>query len=144
MRSKKTERTGKRADGFVSAATAENALKTHQKHEHLAREGAAAAGGAVVGALLGMVAGPPGAVVGAALGVAIGVTAEDALESASAARRAKDEKLDDEIGINGGDLGAPNLKHPPARVGAFSAASSGGGGSSRPAAEGPLSTPDED
>jgi general stress protein YciG len=144
MKSKKAERSGNRAGRLVSAKTAENTLKAHQKHEHIAREGGAATGGAVVGALLGMVGGPPSAIIGAVLGAAIGVTAEDALENASAGRRERDKKLDDEIGINGGDLGAPNLKHPPARLGALSAAASGVGGSSRTAAEGPLSPPDED
>ena len=44
----------------------------------------------------------------------------------------------------GGDLGAPNLKHPPAIRGTYSAASSGGGGGGGGSeADGPMSAPED-
>jgi hypothetical protein len=49
-----------------------------------------------------------------------------------------DRELDAEIGVSGGDLGAPNLKHPPATTGVYSAASSGAGASGESPAEGPM------
>ena len=59
------------------------------------------------------------------------------------AAAAHDRELDEEIGVMGGDLGAPNLKHPPAKVGAYSTAATGtgaSGGGSEPA-EGPMQIP---
>jgi hypothetical protein len=38
-----------------------------------------------------------------------------------------DQELDETIGVTEGSMGAPNLKHPPAKVGAYSRAASGGG-----------------
>jgi len=53
-------------------------------------------------------------------------------------------ELDAAIGVNGGDLGAPNLKHPPAQRGTYSAASSGGGsGGGTSSGEGPMQTPED-
>ena len=53
-----------------------------------------------------------------------------------------DGELDAEIGVNGGDLGAPNLKHPPAIRGTYSAGSAGGGGaSSGRTSDGPMPAP---
>jgi hypothetical protein len=51
--------------------------------------------------------------------------------------------LDDEIGVSGGELGAPNLEHPPAKVGAYSGTSAGvsSEGGEQPA-EGPMQTPE--
>jgi hypothetical protein len=46
----------------------------------------------------------------------------DAQASADVART---RELDAVIGISGGDMGAPNLAHPPAKVGAYSSASVG-------------------
>jgi hypothetical protein len=85
--------------------------------EHLVRELEAAAAGAAAGAVAGAMAGPPGAIAGALLGAAAVAVAEDALENDQRVARAKDAQLDDDIGVTAGDIGAPNLKHPPARRG---------------------------
>ena len=69
----------------------------------------------------------------------------------AAAAMQKQEKKDDAhtreldavIGVSGGEMGAPNLKHPPARRGAYSAASAGSTGVAATPAEGPMQTPDE-
>lgn len=103
-----------------------------------------AAGGAAAGAAVGAVAGPVGAGVGAVLGGTVGAVAEAVLERREQIARSRDEQLDEEIGVTDGDLGAPNLKHPPARIGAFSAAASGAAGAQHTQAEGPLSPPDEE
>jgi hypothetical protein len=116
--------------------------KGSTKLEH---EGEGAAAGALAGGALGAVAGPPGAVVGAIVGAIAGALTGAALDDGNAAAAAEDERLDEEIGVQGGDLGAPNLKHPPARIGAFSAAAAGssttGDRDSAPA-EGPFTTPE--
>ena len=52
-------------------------------------------------------------------------------------------RLDAVIGVNGGDLGAPNLEHPPATRGTYSAAASGGGASAGATADGPMQTPED-
>jgi hypothetical protein len=104
MRSKTTKRNAETID---SASTTETALRAHAHDVRVAREGASAAGGAFAGAILGIPGGPPGAIMGAVLGAAVGLTVDEMLDDASATRRAADDDLDDEIGINGGDLGAP-------------------------------------
>jgi hypothetical protein len=110
----------------------------------LVHELEAAAGGAAAGAVAGVLAGPPGAIAGAVIGAAAGAMAECAVESEGAIARAKDAQLDDEIGVTAGDIGAPKLKHPPAKVGAFSAAALGlSGGGSYATAEGPMSSSDD-
>ena len=40
-------------------------------------------------------------------------------------RAQRDRELDAEIGVSGGDIGVPGLKHPPATIGAFTAEASG-------------------
>ncbi len=89
-----------------------------------------------------LAAGPPGAIAGAVIGAgAIGSTSW-ALEADNAERALRDQQLDAEIGVSEGDLGVAGLKHPPAKVGAYSAASLGVGGSSDPVlAEGPILPP---
>jgi hypothetical protein len=97
--------------------------------------------GAVAGATVGSIAGPPGAVVGAVLGAAAGVIAGAAVVKDEHRREEEDRKLDEEIGVTAGSLGAPNLKHPPPRHGLYSAAAAGAGssGPSRAPASGPIS-----
>ena len=114
--------------------------ETARRHAHEAEAGVA---GAIGGAALGAMAGPPGAVAGAVIGGAVAVLASTALEAGTAGEASNDRKLDRELGISEGDIGAPNLKHPPTKVGAFSAAASGARSStdSEPA-EGPIQTPD--
>jgi sporulation protein YlmC with PRC-barrel domain len=114
--------------------------------EHLHRlehevEGGGA--GALAGALLGVVAGPPGMVAGALIGGAAGAITGAALDTESVARAMGTRVLDTEIGVGEGDLGAPNLAHPPAKTGAYSAASAGVDTSSgEPCAEGPMPPPE--
>ena len=132
----KRKKTAK-AQHSVSGA---KALKNEVK-----REAVAAVAGAAVGATAGAVAGPPGAMAGAAIGAVAGALAERAMELDEEERAAENAKLDAEIGVTKGELGAPNLKHPPSRVGAFSPASVGvTEGGVRPPAEGPISEPPDD
>ena len=79
-----------------------------------------------------------GLVIGAAAGTLLG----EVVQKASAEAEARDAVLDAEIGVSGGELGAPSLEHPPAKIGAFSGASAGvstEGGDSP--AEGPMQAP---
>lgn len=101
-------------------------------------EGSAVAG-AIAGAAAGIVAGPAGAIAGGVLGGAAGAVAGLALSNAARERHARAAQLDKEIGVSDGDLGAPSLKHPPARVGAYSDAAAGASrdGSASPS-EGPI------
>jgi hypothetical protein len=115
------------------------------RKKELTREAAGAVAGATVGATLGAMAGPPGIAAGAAIGAVAGAMAESAVGRARDKTAKDDAQLDAEIGVSGGDLGAPNLLHPPARVGAYSSASVGaGGGGDRTPAEGPISEPEDD
>ncbi|HEY8089181.1 MAG TPA: hypothetical protein VIF09_15085 [Polyangiaceae bacterium] len=115
-----------------------------QKGSHAVHEAEGIVSGAVAGAVLGAAAGPVGMVAGGVLGGAAGAAAASALEKDGTRKAARDRELDEEIGVSGGELGAPNLKHPPARVGAYSAASAGvattGGDDDEPA-EGPMPPP---
>ena len=114
--------------------------RTAKRVKHAA-EGAA--GGAAVGAVAGLMAGPVGVAVGAALGAVAGAVAEAVVENEKAIDRAHDAVLDDIIDVTSGEMGAPNLKHPPAKIGAYSAASMGissGGGAP---AEGPFEDVDD-
>jgi hypothetical protein len=104
------------------------------------------AGGGVVGAIggagLGVMAGPPGVVAGAVIGGVVGALTTWALDANNAEVAAADQKLDEEIGVSGGDIGVASLKHPPATRGAYSAASVGVSGAEPEAtAEGPISPP---
>jgi hypothetical protein len=105
------------------------------RHEHEAEAGVA---GALAGAAVGAIAGPPGALAGAIIGGAFGAGAAAALEQSSADASARNEELDAEMGVSGGDLGAPNLKHPPAKSGAYSAGSAGVSSDGASPAEGPI------
>jgi hypothetical protein len=101
-----------------------------------------AAGGAVTGAIAGAIAGPVGSVTGAVLGGLAGAAGGRAIELAEERSIERDRALDEVIGVNGGELGAPNLEHPPARIGAYSAAASGAGADlSGAPASGPITTP---
>jgi hypothetical protein len=95
--------------------------------------------GAISGAVLGGLAGPPGAVAGALIGAAMGALSSMAFVKVATEHEKHDEKLDRDIGITEGDIGAPNLHHPPPKVGAFSAASAGADSSSEvEPSEGPI------
>ena len=116
--------------------------KTRGKRVVHELEGAAA--GAAVGAVAGLIAGPAGAAVGAAIGAAAGAVAEAVVERDQELDREHDAELDDIIGVTSGEIGAPNLKHPPAKIGAYSASSMGvSSGGGRASAEGPMEDVDE-
>ena len=110
---------------------------TTLRHQHAAE---ASVGGALAGAALGAIGGPPGAVAGAVIGGVIAAVATEVIEQDEDNRALHDKQLDEEIGVYGGELGAPNLKHPPARHGLYSAASAGvsSGPTDSAPAEGPL------
>lgn len=94
-----------------------------RRHRFEAAGGALGAlGGAGLGALA---AGPPGAILGALIGAAAGASAGFAHESATLEKAQHERELDAQIGVSGGDIGVPGLKHPPVKVGAFSAEASG-------------------
>jgi hypothetical protein len=62
-------------------------------------------------------------VVGAIAGALVGST----LDKEAAVEASHTSELDDAIGVTKGDLGAPNLRHPAAKIGAYSGASVGRG-----------------
>ncbi len=120
------------------ASTSDNAATRRIEHE---AEGAAS--GAFVGAVVGAAAGPAGVAAGAVIGGIAGALAGAALDQDASEDAARTRELDAAIGVSGGDLGAPNLKHPPATIGAYSAASVGEGGSGTgEPAEGPIQPPE--
>jgi hypothetical protein len=85
-----------------------------------------------------------GAAAGAVVGAIVGAVAGRATEQNDESRAAEDRKLDAEIGVSGGELGAPNLKHPPAKTGTYSGGSAGvapSSGDEEPA-EGPMQSPE--
>jgi outer membrane lipoprotein SlyB len=71
-----------------------------------------AVSGAIAGGAAGSIAGPAGAVAGLVVGGAVGAVAGLAMSDASERRHARAAKIDLEIGVTGGELGAPSLKHP--------------------------------
>jgi phage tail tape-measure protein len=112
-------------------------------HTHGAEVGAIA--GEIAGGIVGSLAGPPGAVAGMVMGAAAGALAGKVLDEEAERTHVHDSELDDEIGVTLGDLGAPTLKHPPAKTGAYSVASSGGSGAvARTPSSGPIPGDGED
>lgn len=112
-------------------------------HVHGATVGAL--GGELAGAIVGAIAGPPGVVAGMLIGAAAGALAGRALDDDAEREHQREDALDETIGVTSGDLGAPNLAHPPATRGTFSAASAGvAGQSDRTPAEGPISGADDE
>ena len=119
-----------------------NPSRERSKHR-LTHEAEGIAAGAIAGAALGAAAGPPGAVAGAVIGGVVGAVTGAVLDTQAVESAKREGKLDEEIGVSGGEIGAPNLKHPPAKVGAYSSASVGAGSSSDSTpAEGPISEPE--
>jgi hypothetical protein len=125
-------------------ATPKNHGTPTRHSTRLEHEGEGAAAGALAGGALGAVAGPPGAVVGAIVGAIAGALTGAAIDDGEVEAAEKDEKLDEAIGVQGGTLGAPNLEHPPAKIGAYSAGSAGSAAAGRESepAEGPMSSGD--
>lgn len=97
------------------------------------------------GAVAGAMAGPPGIIAGALLGSAIGAAASIALDAHHVEQSRKEETLDEDIGVFGGDIGAAQPNQPPAKRGTFSAASMGlAKESDVPPTEGPIQNVDEE
>ena len=110
-----------------------------RRHGHEAVGGGV---GALSGAALGAMGGPAGVVAGAVIGSVAGAVASWALEADASEREAKEEKLDEEIGVSGGDIGVECLEHPVSKRGTYSAASMGIGDSGEETlAEGPFLPP---
>lgn len=78
-----------------------------RRHQH---EAEACVGGALAGAAMGVIGGPPGALAGAVIGGIVGAVAAGVADLNSDETEANDRKLDVDIGVIGGDIGAPNLK----------------------------------
>jgi len=100
-----------------------------------------AVGGAATGAAM---AGPIGAVVGAVIGGAMGASSGWAAEQAASDQAQIEADLDEEIGVTGGSVGSPNLKHPPSALNAPSVAAAGGSNAQTEAdaaAAGPIQPP---
>lgn len=90
----------------------------------------------------GAMAGPPGAVVGLLIGGALGASAGWVAMLRGKIDTERETRRDREIGVIGGDLGAPGLQHPPSKIGAFSREASGAGSAAEPEqAEGPIQPP---
>jgi uncharacterized protein YcfJ len=115
------------------------------KPNHVHGTTVGALSGELAGAIVGAVAGPPGVVAGMLIGAAAGALAGRALDEDAEREHQHEDALDESIGVTSGDLGAPNLKHPPAKRGAFSAASVGVAGQrDRTPVEGPISSADDE
>ena len=102
--------------------------------------------GALGGGGLGAaVAGPVGLGLGLVVGAGVGALAAWALQRDEQEAAARDSQLDIEIGVVGGDIGAPGLEHPPAKIGAFSKEATGAGHAERTTtpASGPFLRPPE-
>jgi len=113
-------------------------------HRHPFHKAGGAAGGAIAGAAVGSIAGPAGAAAGAVIGGVVGAFVAKIADEEAERVSFHDGELDAEIGVNGGDLGAPNLEHPPAIRGTYSAGSSGGGGGdSGRTSSGPMQVPEK-
>ena len=93
--------------------------------------------------MLGSVAGPPGAIAGAVLGAVAGAVAGAIVSEEELAEEERTTLIDGQIGVSGGDMGTSKVKHPPAKVDAYSAGAAGAGASSDGApAEGPTPPPE--
>jgi len=96
------------------------------------------AAGALAGAALGMLAGPPGAAVGALIGGAAGGLASIATERSEHARQAHVEQLDRDMGVIGGTIGEPSLRHPAPAHGLYHAATLGISSAGAEDSDGPM------
>jgi phage tail tape-measure protein len=98
--------------------------------------------GAIAGAAVGALAGPPGVVAGTVLGASMGMAAGSVMEHEHEREAEEDKRLDDEIGVTKGDLGAASPDLPPARRGTYSAGAAGAGDASPVPSDGPMSSGD--
>jgi hypothetical protein len=99
--------------------------------------------GAAAGATTGVLAGPPGVIAGAMIGGAVGAVAATALH-ADHEKAAREEALDRDIGVIGGDLGAAVENAPKSARGVFHAASLGITSAGTAPSEGPIQSLDEE
>jgi Glycine zipper len=74
------------------------------------RELAGAAAGAAIGSAVGVFCGPVGILAGALFGAAVGALAGRTSKEADTRAEKNDAALDAEIGVSGGDIGAPSLR----------------------------------
>jgi hypothetical protein len=102
-------------------------LRGAEKGETQAKEVVGVGVGALSGAGLGAAAGPIGAIVGAVAGGIAGGLASLALEASNAGEEAHEEKLDEEIGVAGGNLGTASQDQRNTQRGAYSSAAVGAG-----------------
>ena len=96
--------------------------------------------GALVGAVTGAIAGLPGVAVGAVIGGLVGLLAGVVAAREDIRAAIRERALDAEIGVTSGTLGTKWVRHVPARVAAYSYASSGGDAAKHDTipAEGPM------
>lgn len=92
--------------------------------------------GIVAGAALGAFAGPVGLVAGAIGGSIVGAVLAIGHNRQIHLEALEEERIDRELGIIGGDIGAPNLHHPPPSIGGLYHSSSLGMGGATD--EGPI------
>jgi hypothetical protein len=105
--------------------------------------------GVMAGAALGSFAGPVGAVAGAIGGSLVGAILAIGHNIQIHLEALEEERVDREIGVIGGDIGAPNLRHPPPTLGGLYHSSSLGFGGTAGGydanegvvAEGPMNPP---
>ena len=100
------------------------------------------AGGAVAGAAMGLLAGLPGAAVGALIGAAAGGLAGVQIERSENEKRAHEEELDRDIGVIGGSIGEPSLRHPPPKHGLYHASTLGISSGEADDSDGPIQNVD--
>jgi hypothetical protein len=105
---------------------------------------AAAIAGELAGAVVGSAAGPVGALAGMMIGAVAGTIVGEGLEADHRRKQSHDKELDLAIGVQGGAIGAARPGAPPARIDAFSAASSGAASHGPAPAEGPMQDIDVD
>ena len=86
---------------------------------------AAVIAGEIAGGLVGSAAGPAGAIAGMVIGAVAGTVVGAGMEADARKALQHDRELDEAIGMQGGSIGAARPGAPLARIGAFSAASSG-------------------
>ncbi len=127
----------------MKAKTTDPGVADDRHERRVVHELEGGAAGAATGAIVGVAAGPVGAVVGAVLGAAAGAAAGFVVDADEEAQSQRTRELDADIGVSGGTLGAPNLAHPEAKRGTYSAASSGASEASASPAEGGMQTPEE-
>jgi hypothetical protein len=101
--------------------------------------------GLLAGAALGAFAGPIGLLIGAIGGSAVGAVLAVGHNRQMHLDALEEERQDRELGIIGGDIGAPILRHPPVTHGLYSANAAGGGAriDTAQVAEGPMNPPND-